>query len=138
MVTRQFPGHLESLADIGAYIIQAGQQAGLDESEIYEVELAVDEASTNIIEHAYRHVKNGVIECSYEILPNGLKVVLVDQGESFDPHLVPEPVFTTDIETVKPRGLGLFIMRKVMDEVSFDFKAGRGNTLTMVKYAKKQ
>jgi len=138
MVKKPFPGQFGSLAEISAYIIQAGKQAGLDESQIYEVQLAVDEAATNIIEHAYRHTENGIIEVSYEILPNGLKVIMIDQGETFNPDIVPEPLFTTDIESVKPRGLGLYIMRKVMDEVSFEFKTGDGNILTMVKYNNKK
>ena len=137
MLTRNFPGQLESLAEISQFVIQAARQAGLDDSQVYEVQLAVDEAATNIIEHAYRKVNNGVIECLCEILKNGLRVILIDQGDPFHPDDVPDPVFTTDVESVKPRGLGLYIMRKVMDEVRFDFTSGRGNTLTLVKYAKK-
>lgn len=137
MFRNKFSGKLDCLAEISTYIVQAAQKAGLDESQVYEVQLAVDEAATNIIEHAYCHAQDGIIQCSCEILPNGLKVILVDQGDPFDPDEVPEPVFTTDIEEVKPRGLGLYLMRKVMDEVRFDFSAKRGNTLTMVKYTKK-
>ncbi len=137
MHKKKFPGQFGSLVAISEYIIQAATQAGLDDSQVYEVQLAVDEAATNIIEHAYHDTDKGVIECSYEILPNGIKVILVDRGKPFDPADVPEPVFTTDIEEVKPRGLGIFIMRKVMDEVRFDISAGGKNTCTMVKYAKK-
>ncbi len=134
---KKFPGQLGSLAEISEFVVPAAKQAGLDDSQVYEVQLAVDEAATNIIEHAYHNTNRGIIECSYEILPNGLKVMLVDHGKSFDPDHIPEPVFTTNIDEVKPRGLGMYIMRKVMDEVSYHFSPGGKNTLTMVKYAKK-
>lgn len=127
-------GRLENLSQIGAYISKAARKAGLDEDEIYAVELAVDEAATNIIEHGYGGDDKGDIICSYQILPDGIKIVLQDFGKHFDPNKVPEPSFHgVSLEEVTPRGLGLYFMRRLMDEVKFDFSHKRGNTLTMVK-----
>jgi serine/threonine-protein kinase RsbW len=135
MPTKVFPARLEYLAKISEYILQAAHRAGLDSSAVYAVQLAVDEAATNIIEHAY-HLRGGEkIKCSYEILPDGIKIELVDYGDSFDPHIVPDPHVANSIEEVRPRGLGLFFMRKMMDEVTFEFTP-EGNVLTMIKRKK--
>lgn len=131
--TKQFPADLDAVRQICALVVQAADKAGLSASETYEVELAVDEACTNIIEHAYREVENGSIECSIEILSSGLKIVLKDHGTRFDPEEVPAPDLKLPLKKVKPGGAGLYLMRKMMDEVKFNFSAASGNSLTMVK-----
>lgn len=134
MVTRIFPGKLESLNEICDFVTTSALQAGLDDTQVYAVQLAVDEAATNIIEHAYSGESRGDLECTCNALNNGLKVILHDHGKPFDPEDVPEPVVDVPLEQLKPRGLGIFLMRKMMDEVWFEFNLDQGNILTMVKY----
>ena len=131
--TKLFPGDLDTVRKICAFVVTAADQAGLSDSETYEVELAVDEACTNIIEHAYRNVRGGSIECSIEILSSGLKIVLKDHGVRFNPEGVPVPDPRLPLKRVRPGGAGLYLMRKLMDEVKFDFSSVNGNTLTMIK-----
>lgn len=133
METFIFPGQYENLQKIGSIIEQAAKDAGLSDSAVYQVELAVDEACTNIIEHAYGGEGNGDIEVSYLIQEDGLKVVLRDRGRPFDPSKVPTPNLKRPIEELEPRGVGLYMMRKMMDEVYFEFSPEEGNTLVMVK-----
>ena len=134
MAQKTFIGRFENLSLIGAFVSQAARKAGLDDEAIYAVELAVDEAATNIIEHGYGGETNGQIYCSCENLGNGLKIVLLDHGREFDPDVVPEPTFHgKSIENITPRGLGLFFIKKLMDEVKFEFSQDQGNRLTMVK-----
>lgn len=135
MPRRTFPARLEILSKIGEYIVQAAQKAGLDDAGIYAVQLAVDEAATNIIEHGYGGDDKGDIVISYQILENGIRITLKDKGIAFDPELIPEPSFEgKTIEDLTPRGLGIFFMRKMMDEVKFDISPRVGNKLIMVKY----
>jgi len=134
MPQKIFTARLENLSQIGSYIIQAAQKAGLDEDACYAVELAVDEAATNIIEHGYKGDSSGIIACAYEIMNDGIRIVLKDHGRQFDPESVPEPSFHgVSLEEVTPRGLGLYFIRKLMDEVKFEFSSRRGNKLTLVK-----
>lgn len=107
--------------------------AGLDDEAVYAVELSVDEACTNIIEHAYGGEGKGEIEITCEITRSGLVVTVHDHGKSFDPASVPLPNAHVPLEELKVRGVGLFLMKKMMDEVTFDFAAERGNFLKMVK-----
>ena len=88
-----------------------------------------------MIEHAYAGVV-GEIELTCTIPEYGrLDVVIHDHGQSFDPAAVSEPKVGdgASLDAMQAGGLGLYFMRKLMDEVRFDFSPGYGNTLYMVK-----
>lgn len=133
MATERFPGRFESLAGIRKFVSEAAEEAGFDDKEIYAVELAVDEACANIIEHAYGGEGKGEIICICNDLNNGLEIILKDEGERFDPSGVSPPDFSVEIENLKPRGAGLFLIRNMMDDVNFKFSEDSGNELRMVK-----
>lgn len=128
-----FPGRFDSLAKIARFVVYAAEAAGLSRDAIYAVEMAVDEACTNIIQHAYGGEGRGDIECTCRINHSGLTVTLRDYGRPFDPERVPEPDIHTSLEERKEGGLGLYLIRKLMDEVHFEFVPDSGNVLTMVK-----
>jgi len=134
MQTRTFPGRFENLDSIREFVVQAAMQAGFDEAATYAVELSVDEACTNIIEHAYGGEGKGDIDLSVEITDQEFIVILHDQGSPFDPAKVPIPYHNVPLEELKPRGVGLFLIRKMMDEVQFEFSPDRGNILTLRKH----
>jgi serine/threonine-protein kinase RsbW len=133
MTTVCFPGSLDSLERISEFVLEVAQKAGLDDSAIYAVQLAVDEAFTNIVEHGYEGQDLGEVECTCDVLNNGLQVMLRDNGPRFDPDSVPEPELRVPLEEIKSRGLGLFLMRKMMDEVKFQSLPEGGNVLIMIK-----
>ncbi len=137
MRTMAFPGRFSSLDAIRNFYARAAEQAGLDEDSIADVELAVDEAASNIIDHAYGGEDKGEIECSYRVIPEGLEVILRDYGKPFDPEAVAEPDLVSDICCRKPGGLGLHFMKSLMDSVNFSFNGHGGNLLTMTKLQKK-
>jgi serine/threonine-protein kinase RsbW len=129
---KRFPGRFESLGKISRFVKQAAQDTGLDETEIYSVELAVDEAASNIIEHAYGEENVGHIDCTCIIESDGLTIILRDNGNPFDPDAVPDVDTQLPLEQRSPGGAGVFLMRKVMDMVQFEFRPD-GNVLTMKK-----
>lgn len=137
MITMAFPGRFSSLDAIRNFYARAAEQAGLDDDSIAEVELAVDEAAANIIDHAYGGEGKGVIECSYRVIPEGLEVVLHDHGKPFDPETVVQPDLTSDVCCREPGGLGMHFMKSLMDSVDFSFNGKGGNLLTMRKMQKK-
>jgi serine/threonine-protein kinase RsbW len=128
-----YPARIDSLGRITNQVVQEAKAAGLSERAIYDVEVAIDEACVNIIEHSYGGEDKGEIECECQILPDGLKIVLHDTGCFFNPDDIPEPDLNSPLEERKTGGLGLYFMRKLMDEVSFDPCMGEGTTLTMIK-----
>lgn len=127
------PATLDSLALISAFITGATQRAGLDEHTAWQIELAVDEAATNIIQHGYDADSPGTIELAWRIQGNELVVTLRDYGRRFNPDNVPPPDLTSPLEERQAGGLGLYLMSRLMDRVQFDFDDQHGNLLTMVK-----
>lgn len=121
------------LAQISDFVTVNAKAAGLDEASIYAVQLAVDEAATNIIEHAYGGSGQGDLEITCEVLDDNLRITLHDHGKPFDPEKVPTPVVNVPLEKLKSRGLGVFLIRHMMDEVHYEFSPNEGNTLVMVK-----
>ena len=138
MKTITLLGRYENLVKIGEFVRQAAQEAELDGFAIYSVETAVEEACTNIIEHAYGGEGRGDIECSCEVIDSGLVVSLRDHGKPFNPEAVHDPNVHSSLKKRQSHGLGLFIMRKWMDEVKFDFSLEKGNLLTMIKHKEKK
>lgn len=130
---KTFPAHFESLDAIREFVAVAARLAGLDEREIYNVQLAADEAASNIVEHAYAGISDGKIEISTKVLDAGLQITLRDQGKPFDPEEIEEPDVDAALEDRTVGGLGLFFMRKLMDELQFSYAPETGNTLTMLK-----
>jgi len=133
MPTKRFTCSLNNLEGICDFVTTCANKAGLSESEVYAVQLAVDEASTNIIEHGYGQECPSRIDITCEPAEGGIKVVIFDDASPFDPTLIPDPDLNVSLEEVKPRGLGIYLMRKMMDEVSYESSPDKGNTLTMIK-----
>jgi serine/threonine-protein kinase RsbW len=134
--TRAFPGRFESLLTINEFVTRFAKAAGLNPKAIYDVQMAVDEACTNIIEHAYGGEGQGPIHCTCRVHEDTLTVVLGDYGCAFDPSSVPHPNLCANLNKRSSGGLGLFFMRQLMDQVHFESKPGLGNTLTLVKRRK--
>jgi len=128
-----FDANFHNLDEIREFVAETARQAGFSDKEIYSIQLAADEASTNIIEHAYAGIENGKIEIDCSIEGDELKIVMRDNGKSFDPSSVPEPNVKADLSERKIGGLGMYLMRKLMDEVSYEPRPDKSNVLTMIK-----
>jgi serine/threonine-protein kinase RsbW len=135
VATEIFPGRLDSLEKISEFVQQVARSACFNDRDVYAVQLAVDEACTNIIEHAY-HGKGGNITCTCDVDADGLKIILLDQAAPFQPDAWTDPDLGLPLEQVKSRGLGLFLMRRMMDDVKFEKSPEGGNCLTMIKRRK--
>lgn len=136
MQTVIFPGRYEWLAKIGEFVVKAAKSAGLNDANVYAVELAVDEACCNIIDHAYGGEGIGDVQCSVKITEEGLTVILRDSGRPFDPASVPTPQLNVPLEELNSSGIGFFLMGKMMDEIHYEYSPEAGNVLTMVKRKK--
>jgi serine/threonine-protein kinase RsbW len=131
--TRIFPGRYSSLSSIGEFVRSEAQLSGLDDTAVYQVEMAVDEACSNIIEHAYGAEDVGEIDCTCQRQPDGLSVILKDTGKPFRPDEVDWPNLHAGIEDRAGHGLGLFFIREWMDRVEFKQLPGGRNILSLFK-----
>ena len=130
--SKSFPGSYESLAKIGDFVREIATDAGFESFAVYSIEMAVDEACSNIIEHGYGGEGKGKINCTCSVTNQALTISLQDTGKSFDPSTVDEPNLSENLEERQAHGLGLFFIRQWMDEVRFESN-GMQNTLTMLK-----
>ncbi len=135
------PGRYNEIRHICDFVAEGAAQAGFDEDAIFQVQLACDEACTNIIEHTYEAENAGKIQISWEIGRRTFTIIIEDSGKRFDPgEIPPAPVPPTAVRVgqeedydVKVGGLGVYFMRKLMDKVTFHYNEGSGNVLTMEK-----
>lgn len=127
---------LERLAEIAGFIENAALTCGMDEKQVYDVQMAVDEAVSNVIEHAYAGKANGKIEIACEVKGKEFVVVIRDFGKPFNPNQVALPNVDAPLSERNIGGLGIFFMNRLMDRVEFDFSK-KGNQLTMAKRIKK-
>jgi len=112
------------------------KQSRVTREDENKIVLAVDEAVTNIIEHGYDPGVEGLIELEVESEDTQFKVVIRDSGRVFNPESVGNPDMQRHIKAGRKKGLGIFLMRQIMDEVRYRFKDGVKNELTLVKYTK--
>jgi len=125
------PARFENLALIGDFISGVARRAGFDEKGVFNLQLACDEACTNVIEHAYAGGP-GQIRIAVTVYPDRIQIQVHDTGRPFDPRAVRAPDLGAPLERRETGGLGLHFMRSIMDEVRFEFDQD-GNRLTMVK-----
>ena len=136
--TAVFPARYDSLDAIRDFVGQAAEVCCMDKKSVYAVQMATDEACTNIIEHAYAGESDNTIECTCRVTGSEITVILSDCGLTFNPNEIPSPELTGDLEERSAGGLGLFFMHQLMDDVHFEFIPAVGdqpacNILTMTK-----
>jgi serine/threonine-protein kinase RsbW len=132
MATLSLDADLTDMATIREFVAGTGRDLGLSVEMIEAFQLAVDEACTNVVEHGYEG-RGGRIEVTMEAEKDQVRATVRDWGHSFDPDAVPVPDVDAPLEKRALGGLGLFLIRQLMDHVEFHFDPVQGNTLTMTR-----
>jgi len=127
-----YPAKFEYLDEIRDFVAQIARQGGFTEKEIYSLQLAADEAASNIIEHSYQGISNASIDLTCDMQGDAIVITMRDEGVSFDPSKVKEPNLKAKLSERQIGGLGVYLMRKLMDDVRYE-SVGKSNTLTMTK-----
>jgi len=125
---------LESLAVIDDFITESLTQFGIKEDEEFQIRLAVNEACTNIIQYAYSGRSDKSIVIRFSMSGKDLEIEIRDWGKPFDPETVPQPDTTSGLFDRKVGGMGIFLMKNMMDEIKYVFHAGKYNELRMIKH----
>ena len=124
---------LENLSVISSAVSEVMKQAKIDAAIIFGVILSVDEACTNIVLYAYPEQK-GYIRLTCWLEHDDFVISIGDEGKPFDPCSVPPPELDVDLDDRRVGGLGIYFMRKFMDEISYKYDPKTGNQLTMRKH----
>ena len=126
------PSHPKYLSIVRVVTGKMAELYGMAESVIEDVKLAVDEACSNVIKHAYKGNVNQKIVLRFKTSPKGFEVIIEDNG--LKAH--PESLVGRDLEDIKPGGLGIHFIKKVFDIFAFDEKKKKGNRLRLLRYIK--
>jgi serine/threonine-protein kinase RsbW len=128
-LTLTIPSDLRLLSLTRLFVEAACQAHGLDGATTRAAVVATGEALSNIIRHAHRQRPQAIIELRCYVEADRLEIHLFDEGEPFDLAAVPH----LDPRELRIGGRGVFLMRKLMDELICRPRPGRGNWLCMVK-----
>lgn len=127
---------LENLSQIADFTMNNMIEMGLGEREAFQVQLVVDEITSNIIIHGYKHQTGPIqIQCFTE--NSEVFIIIEDEGEPFNPLDADEADITSHLEQRKPGGLGIHFMKTMMDDMHYEFKDGK-NRLQLIKLLKNQ
>jgi len=131
------PSSTENLALIRDFVGNIGKQAGMAETELSMLALAVDEACANVMEHAYGLDQTQEVIVRVTLDVDALKIQVIDTGKGFDPVQIEQKDVKKLIAERRSGGLGMRIMKVYMDEVQYQMKPGERNELTMIKKLKR-
>jgi serine/threonine-protein kinase RsbW len=130
----KIPSQSDNLAIIRDVVAKVASRVGFDADEASKIELAVDEACTNVIKHAYANNSNQMIEVSIKVDQKKLIIIVADKGKGFNPDKIELPDLNESIKEGRKGGLGLCLIKTLMDKVEFEIKPGLKNQVKMIKY----
>jgi serine/threonine-protein kinase RsbW len=125
------PAILDEIPGVSFTLEQCMRSAGSPDEHILDLQLAVEEAITNIIVHGYADTPGTIAICC-RAGPDEVIVEISDTAPAFDPLRVPEPDTAADLEDREVGGLGIFLARKVTDAATYRYEQGQ-NILTLIK-----
>jgi len=126
---------IENVRRISDFVRDKGRRLGLPDDVLFDIDLAVEEASTNIVRHAYEPGQEGDIQVRIEAVDGDIRITLTDWGQPFEADAAYLAV-DVPVEVRAEGGMGVLLIHKLMDEVTRITAAAPGgsNELTMVKH----
>jgi len=123
----------ENLSEIRDFVSANALKAGIQNATIDNIILAVDEACTNIIKHAYKLSPQGEIIIRIDYDEEKFTITIIDYGKSFEPDRVPRPDLQKYYREHKVGGLGMYLMKSLMDDVEYTTIPGKYNQVLLSK-----
>lgn len=125
----------ENLESIRSFVFENSTIFGFNEYKAEELVLAVDEACTNLIKHAYKYNPEDLIIIEIKSNYNSFIINIIDQSPSFDPRSIQDPDMIEYRDEYKKGGLGIFIMKSLVDSIDYQIiNNGKiKNILTLTK-----
>lgn len=127
---------IEEIGKLEPFIEQIGERLSLAPDLVFNLNLVLEEAVSNVINYAYPHQEGKEINIQASLMNDNLIFVITDSGVAFDPTLVPEADITLSAEERPIGGLGIFIIKQIMNEVNYQRIDGK-NVFTLKKFINK-
>lgn len=130
--------HIESrterLSAARDFVSGAARTFGFSEEDVGKIALAVDEACTNVIKHAYRFDPTKKIAITVHADNGAFEIRIRDNGNAFDPGRIHQPDMKEYMTHFRRGGLGVYLMRSLMDKVEYEIKPGKMNEVRLIKF----
>jgi len=123
----------ENLSRVRNFVSSQAKKHGFTEDQINDIRLAVDEACTNVIKHAYSYDDTKQFNVDLEFDSTALSIEITDFGIGFNPSKYEVPNLQRRIKQKKRGGMGIFLIQNLMDELTYD-SDGDKNVIKMIKY----
>lgn len=124
----------ERLISVREFVSGAAREFGFDDEDVSKIALAVDEACTNIIKHAYKFDPTKKIAVTIRPGTRALEIVITDNGKQFNPADLQAPDMKEYLSHYRRGGLGVYLMKSLMDKVEYDITPGIKNEVRLIKY----
>lgn len=132
-VVLDIPADPASLFIVRAAVGKIAEKVGFGSKEADKLVLAVDEACTNVIRHAYKEIQEGRIILTFLIDAESLEIRMRDFGEVGDPA----GFKPRNLGDIRPGGLGIHFIRSALDEIQYETPPDGGTLLRMIKFRPK-
>ncbi len=131
----RIPSQTDNLEIIRGFIAKVAEKVGFADDDIGKIELACDEACANVIKHAYSDGKTKQsLDVAIKINYQKFTIIVTDHGKGFEPDAIKLPDMKEYLAELKVGGLGIYLMKTLMDEVDYLIEPGVRNQVKMVKY----
>jgi serine/threonine-protein kinase RsbW len=128
------PSVTENLYLIRDFIRRIAEKAGFNNEKQEQIALAVDEACTNVIKHAYKFDSRRLIDIAIVVDRHKIRITITDRGRGFDSAKLQDPDLQAYMKESRHGGLGIYLIKTLMDDVHFEFKPGVKNQVQLTKY----
>ncbi len=133
----KIPSITENLKMIREFVLKISAKTGFNEETQEQIALAVDEACTNVIKHAHHHDARRLMDIQIQTDANKMKITITDKGRGFDITKLKDPDVEKFIKESRHGGLGIYLIKTLMDEVDYEFNPGVKNQVQLTKYLQK-
>ena len=123
---------IQQIPQLAEFVETIAEEKKLDQALAMSLNLALEEAVTNVILYAYPNGIDGLVDIEAYIREDCLEFILSDNGKPFDPTAAPDADITLGVDERSIGGLGIYLVRNIMDTVSYRYENGK-NILTMIK-----
>lgn len=127
-----FRNDIAEISRLAGFIDEVAEKFSLPMDLVFSLNLVLEEAVTNVIMYAYPKEEHEFIYLSADIKDGSLVFVLTDSGKEFDPTLIPDADISLSAEERQIGGLGIFLIRQIMNEVKYE-RIDNKNVLTLEK-----
>ncbi|MBP6977830.1 MAG: ATP-binding protein [Bacteroidales bacterium] len=133
-VTLMVPNELAYFDLAQLYVREMAKKIGFRGNSLNQIDIAVEESVTFVMKHGYDKEESSTIEVICQKLDNGIRIIVKDMGIPFDPHQIARFNITKNIEDMETEGLWIYMLSKVVDDLSFKNLGHLGKEIHMIKY----